>query len=135
MSSATIRAAIDGLLTTSQSSLISIAWEGVSYFPDQSTPYLGVRMSAMSRRPTGPGVNTVNEWSGKYQVSVWYPVGAGMQAVLTKVDELLAQFSRGTSVVTTDGLTVTFNTPTPTPAIQEGNWVHVPVILPWFAYE
>ena len=135
MSSETIRVAIDNYLSTAQSGLIDIAWEGNTYYPNQSTPYLAPRMAALVRRPMGVGSDAVNQWSGNYQISAWYAVGHGMAPILAKVDEILTLFKRGTSLTTTDGLTITFETPSPTPAIQDSKWLHMPILIKWFAYE
>ena len=137
MSTGGIRDAIDSYLNSSQSGLIDIAWEGMVYYPNQSTPYLAPRMAALTRRAAGFGADAVIQWQGNYQISVWYPVGHGIDPLLSQVDILLALFKRGTTVITADAspITVSFETPSPTPAIQDNNWLQMPMLIPWFAYE
>ena len=135
MSSESIRTAIDNYLNASLSSTIEIAWEGIAYYPDLQKPFISNRMSALVRTAVGVGASAMNRWNGTYQLSIWYPVGGGMQPSLSQTDAVIALFKRGTSLATADGLTVVFETPTPSPAIQDQNWLHTPVMIPWFAYE
>jgi len=135
MSIATIQAALDKYLNDNQGSDIAIAWEGTAYIPTQSVPFLAPQTAGLINSPTGPGKDSIVQIDGTYQISVWFPIGQGMQPVRQKSDEIVALFRRGTLLTTSDNKAVITEVPYQVMAIQEGNWIHVPVMVPWFVYD
>jgi hypothetical protein len=136
MTLAAIQTAFDAELLDYQAhNPIEVAWENTVYNPVEGVAYLATRMSARVQTVRGTGANGTVEWSGTYQISVFGPIGEGMWNVATMADGLRLFFRRGTTLLTVDGLSVLLDTPTVPPAIEQPNWVMLPVLVNWFCYE
>lgn len=137
MSLSTITDAIAVYLNTNLSTAdqANCAWPNTNYTPDPLTAWLSTQMTAVTRASTGPGTNAVIQWDGRYQVNLFSPLSTGLLTVESRVDAILALFPRGTSLTTSDGHVVRFETPTAMPTQVEVQWVHGIAVLPWFSHE
>lgn len=113
----------------------NLALEGVRHEIVGMTPYVSTRMSGLDRIAVGAGQDGALRWTGIYQINVHYPTGAGLVPVLTKVSEIMAAFRRGTTITTSDNLSIRCEAPKTAPRIEVAPWLTAPVMVPWFCYE
>lgn len=133
MSADSIQKAWDTALLAFQST--NVALEGTRYEMVGMTPYLSSRMSGLDRIGVGAGRDGALRWTGIYQINVHYPTGAGLVPILTKVNAVMAAFRRGTTLTTSDNLSILCEAPRTAPRIEVAPWLTAPVMVPWFCYE
>lgn len=133
MSLSSIQKAFDDYLSLFQTE--DVAWEGTFYAPQIGRPYLAPRMQGRDRNPAGFGADALIRYDGVYQIGVFFPIGEGLERLNVAVDQLMAHFRRGTSLTTADGFVIRIEVPSPPPALQQPDWIMVPVQIRWFCYE
>ncbi len=136
MSLRTILAALNAqLITLPGFNDAQCAWPGKPFASTTGVAYLAPKITALVRkRLGGSGQYGTREISGTYQVSTFQPVvvGAAEDAAMGVADSILALFEGGTTLTTTDSWMIRMDTPTAMPSIIDGQWVHIPVLCPWF---
>jgi hypothetical protein len=112
-----------------------IAWPERTFVPTKGRPYLRPEMAARLRRPMGVGADTVQEWTGTYQVSVMVPRDTGTRLQNEIASALLHAYPRGHSVTTPQGILVIIVSTTVPAAVPYADWINLPVQIAWFAHE
>lgn len=136
MSAASIQAALDAYLQTLPGiDLTQVAWPNVSFSSTTGVPYLAPKISALTQVNLGPGNHDVVQWKGTYQISCLQPANDGTANLLATVDAVRAIYKRGTTMVTTDGLSVIVELARTIPYQQDGEWLHAPVLVDFFSFE
>lgn len=133
MSAESIQKAFDDALIVVQPA--NLALEGVVHEIEGMTPYLSSRMSGLDRIAVGAGQDGALRWTGIYQINVHFPTGEGLTPVLTKVSAILTAFRRGTTLTTSDSLSIRCEAPKTAPRVEVAPWLTAPVMVPWFCYE
>ena len=103
--------------------------------PTKGRPYLLPRMAARSRRPMGVGADSVQEWTGIYQVGVIVPRDQGTRLENEIASSVLKAYRRGLTVETLQGIFVIVTASSAPPSQPFGDWVQLPVQINWFAHE
>lgn len=101
--------------------------------PPSSGGYLQVNHlpATTQRRGIEPGAS--NWHTGLFQVSVFWPAGQGLVKPMEVAGEIIAGFKHGTSI-TREGQVIRIDEPPYiNPAVQEGDWVSIPVRVPYWA--
>jgi hypothetical protein len=114
------------------SPVVPIAWQNKSFTPSGAylRPWLlPVRTDALTVSVLGS-----NDYAGLYQVDVFWPSGSGLTDPMERASAIAAHFKRGTRI-SREGITVRIDDPPwPGPALQEPNWIQVPVSVPYRAF-
>lgn len=76
------------------------------------------------------GTGTMRRFKGIYQVSVYAPFNKGDGALLATVDALCAHFDRLN--LTRNGITLSTETPVPSPALIDGQWIYTPISVRFY---
>lgn len=124
-------AAMPGGLPSAQT-----AHDGVAFDPSQlaaGTPWQKTTLLPADTEAAGVGVDARNRHDGVYQISLFYPSGKGLGAVLAQADAIASWFKRGTSLdknTTSIEVTAVLRGP----AIPDAEWVMVPVSIQYFAH-
>jgi Bacteriophage related domain of unknown function len=143
LSQASIFAAIDVQLATLSFPAANIAFLNVTYKPQTNVPYVTSTMAALSRpaitlgrdkRISGGG-GYMAEWKGIYAVTAVWPEDGGIDGCSQMMDNILSLFRRGTTLISSDGLQVVFDTPEPMPIRVQNAWARGPVHCPWYCFE
>lgn len=125
------RAALDSQLAAYQAT--NVAWENTKFEPQEGVGYLRAFLLPAEPEQATIGVNGLDRVTGIYQIDVCEPKDGGNGALLRKVDAILAQFARGTSV-TSNGVTLTIQRSWPGPAIARDSFYVIPVSVSWYSY-
>lgn len=125
------RAALDTQLSAYQNT--NVAWENTTFEPEEGVGYLRSFLLPAEPAAATIGVSGLDRVAGIYQVDVCEPKDGGNGALLRKVDEVIAQFARGSSV-TSNGVTLTILRSWPGPAIARDSFYVVPVSVSWYTY-
>ncbi|MEI6207297.1 MAG: phage tail terminator-like protein [Desulfuromonadales bacterium] len=112
--------------------LPNVAWENVPFTPATGAPYLQPVLLPGEPTQAEIGVNGLNRHTGIYQISVFAPTGTGISALNTLVGNLCDHFKRGTTLYYAPVL-VNIKKAYPGPAMQETDWVHVPITVQYTA--
>ncbi len=127
MSDLAVRRALETRLLT-MTPAISTAFENVAFTPTQGTPYQRANMlpAAPDNTMLGP-----REWMeiGIFQVTLFYPQGAGSAEAQTRAEAVRAQFKRGTTVSHGGLATVITHTPAKAAAYSADGWYVVPISI------
>ena len=125
------RAALDTQLSAYQSG--NVAWENTVFEPQEGVGYLRPFLLPAEPVQATLGPNGLDRVAGIYQIDVCEPKDAGNGALLRKVDAVLAQFARGSSV-TSNGVTLTILRSWPGPAIARDSFYVIPISVSWYTY-
>lgn len=125
------RAALDSQLAAYQAT--NVAWENTKFEPKEGEGYLRAFMLPAEPEQATIGASGLDRVAGIYQIDVCEPKDGGNGALLRKVDAILAQFARGTSV-TSNGVTLTIQRSWPGPAIARDSFYVIPVSVSWYTY-
>lgn len=112
--------------------VVPIAWPNLPTIPNGAylRPWLLPEPTeALTLSAAGP-----NDYKGIYQVSVFWPVGAGTTAVLETASAIAAHFKRGTSITRESIRTWVDAPPYLGPMIQEPDIFQLPVSVPYRAF-
>ena len=124
MSWTAARAALDGRMASLPSLGTSkIAWPNVP-LAAQTALYYAVNFLPATVQPELQGSD---HETGIYQVSIWAPAGGGIGAAITAAQAVADHFKRQTLSGISCGV------PTLAPPIQEPDWLHIPVSIPFTA--
>lgn len=115
--------------------LPDVAWEGTVYRPHPGRPYFATKTLARAQRMLGVGRESGIEHSGIYQISIFYPVGEGMENVAAAADAVADFFKPGTSIPVSAGGFLRVQVPRIPPAIDMPDWVMIPVQVNWFYHQ
>lgn len=127
MSVKSIRQALEVALNTwATANTTPIAWQNVPYKPSEGSVY--VRASLIPAETLNPTLgDAFNRKIGIFQLLIYAKEGNGNSASETLADSLLTYFARGESF-TAGSITVRIlESPSISPAINDGGWYIVPV--------
>lgn len=113
----------------------NIAWPDKTYVPTKGVPYLKPELAARARTPVGFGADSVQQWTGAYQVGVFVPRDTGTRLQNELASQVLAAFPRGLTMQTPQGIWMTVTRGTVPVSVPFGDWLNVPVTIEWFATE
>lgn len=125
------RAALDSRLSAYQAD--NVAWENARFEPAEGTGYLRPFLLPAEPRQATVGASGIDRVAGLYQIDVCEPKDGGLGPAMRKVDEVIAQFSRGLSL-TSNGVTLTIERSWPGPALARDSFYVVPVTVSWYSY-
>lgn len=123
------QAALDARLGTLASSP-PVAWENVSYEPQEGTTYIRPSNLPAGHAAIGMANTDGIRGTGIYQVDVFTPRNQGPGEGLTVAGNIAALFSRGLKLTSGD-TQVTVGVPTQDPAEPSGAWFRVAVLIPY----
>lgn len=130
MSLAAVRAALETRLAAMAPALAT-AWENADFAPTGAAPYQQVFL--MPAEPDNAVYGTNYQERGLLQVTLSYPLGAGVKDAVARAQLLRAQFQRGLSLVS-GGVTVTIErTPEISQGVVEDDRYRLPVRIRWYA--
>lgn len=116
-----IRALLDSRLALLSS---SVAWPGVVFTPPDGSIWYKPSLIT-SGVDSALGATGSTHPYGTYQVSVFAPAGSGAGALYAAADAVVAHFDR-------QGLSnVKCGVPTIGPLLEEADWLHLPVSVPF----
>ena len=98
-------------------------------------PYLDVQNAGRARSPLGFGQDSVEQWTGIYQVGVTVPRDTGDRDQEVMTQKVLAAFPRGTNLTTSAGNYLTIEYSTVPGPVAFGDWSVMPVLIHWFVTE
>jgi hypothetical protein len=119
-----IRIALEGKLAALGA--ILVAWPGVSFTPPSSGLWYKPAILPGTVE-AGMGVSADTHPMGDFQVSIFTVPGSGTSALHTAADALVAHFDRARLGSLQCGV------PEIGPLIQEPDWLHLPVTVPYLA--
>ncbi len=122
------QAALDSRLLAYQSS--DVAFPGEIYRPTKGTGYLEVAFLPVPVTLIALGAGSVQEHGGVYQITVWE---TGSASLLTKIDELRAHFTRGTTL-TFEELEVHIDEASVGETTEKLNDLSLPLSIHWRSY-
>lgn len=126
MTHAAIRAALESKLVALGMAPDAVAWPGVVYLP----PVGGVWYKPAILPGTvdyGLGVSASTHPKGDFQVSIFAASGLGLSALYAAADALVAHFDRALLGSLQCGV------PEIGPLLQEPDWLHLPVTIPYLS--
>lgn len=116
---------------------IPVAWPNVKFTPPTSGPNVyWLRATFLPANTFGLGVgdDSSNQHYGIFQVDVFYGQGSGDLAPVRIATDVIAWFTRGTTLIK-DGFTVKVpQPPRRATTIKDDPWVMVPVSVPYLAF-
>jgi hypothetical protein len=112
-----------------------IAWPNRVYAPKKGVPFFDVQMAGRARTPLGFGQDSVEQWTGIYQVGVMVPRDTGDRDQDILAAKVLAAFPRGLNLTTNNGNYLTIEYSTVPGPVAWGDWSLMPVQIHWFATE
>lgn len=112
-----------------------VAWPEKTYTPVKGTPYLKPEIAARLRTPLGFGADSVQEWTGTYQIGVFVSRDQGTRLQNQIASQLLRAFPRGLAMQTPQGVWLTIMRGTAPVPVSFGDWSNLPLQLDWFAHE
>jgi len=127
------RALTDALDIYASNASLSLAKQGIGFTPASGTPYLKVAFLPGSTEALDVA-GDVNEYLGTFQVSVFYPEGAGIVSAMETAASLAAAFGSGTAL-SHGGISFRILAPPHIgPALEEPGWVMLPVSIRYRAF-
>jgi hypothetical protein len=124
---ASIRAAFITHLQTF-TSLPPLAMENMEYKPVIGTAYLRPTLLPGEPFQAEMGPSGQNWHVGLFQISIMHPAKVGLSAPGLLRDNLINHFKRGTNL-TYGGITVRIKKAYSSPALQETDWLHIPISI------
>lgn len=109
---------------------MEMARPGVAFTPSPGTPHLRIAHLAAGSDMASLGVAGTQRDRGIYQVSVYFPAGQGLGALLGRAAAVADHFKR--LRLTEADVDVQCEVPQLGPVIPEADWVSVPVSVPFF---
>ena len=110
-----------------------IAWEGRGYSPKVAVAYTATKTLAR-RQALGMGPRVSHLWSGNYMLTVTHPTSDGKAPVLRRALAMLNGFPRAT-VLINGAARVVIESGDMQPAFSAGDWISIPVAIPFFCEE
>ena len=118
MSALSIKAAIETALGTINP-VISTAWENTVFTPVVNVPYQYVRFIGFI--PDTAEVTKSHRLCGYCQIELYYPLGVGSNAVMTRAELVKSRFKKGSAFLAGSVITTITNTPEILPGTNEGD--------------
>jgi hypothetical protein len=113
-----------------------IAWQNRTFVPTKGSSYLSVSMAARAHQPLGFGIDSVAQWVGTYQVSVFVPRDAGTREQATLAQRILAAFPRGLNLpLASGGSNLIVSDSSAGAPFVFNDWSNLPVQVSWFALD
>lgn len=129
-----IRDAIkDRIVANWVSPLPSLHWTNTVRNPSKS-PWVQPRIIFDSAEAISLGPSGHNRIRGDIDTNIFAPIGTGDDEVMTWVDTWRGIFARGL-LLPTATRAITFEVPEANDAIEDEEWLQVPVICPFYADE
>lgn len=127
MSVKSIRQALEVALNTwAIANNTVISWQNIPYKPTEGTSY--VRASLIPAETLNPTLgDSFNRKIGIFQLLVYVKEGIGNAAAETLADSLLNYFARGESFVANSITVRILESPSVSPALNDGGWYILPV--------
>lgn len=111
-----------------------IAYPNNVFTPQKGVSYLQVELAGRGRTPLGFGADSVQQWSGIYQISVYVGRDTGTREQDEIAQKVLNAFPRGLNLPTPNGganVIVEYSTAA-SPEVF-GDWSNLPIAIHWFA--
>lgn len=128
-----LRAALHAQLQT-LADIPAVAWPNRAFNPDITAIWLRPRLLMARSRAAGVGIDAMNYQQGIFQVSIFAPKDNGDGSVLALANSLIQLFKRGTLLSYGSVSTVMMLPGYIGPMLEEPDWFHLPVSLPFYAY-
>lgn len=128
---------IAGALGTRLSQLVlspavPISWPNLDFTPQGA--YLRPTLLPARTESMGVSFRAPNDHAGVYQVDVFWPVRENYLNAIECASKIIDHFKKGTKMVRS-GISVWVDGPPwQSPHLQEPNWFHVPVNIPFRAF-
>jgi hypothetical protein len=125
----------DALLTrlVAMSPVWPTQYENIEFDPTPETSWRRAVMIFDGPTPMGAGAETVEEWLGIMQVSLFVPRGESADPALVHAELIRAHFPRSLCL-TDDGFSVTITGCKIHTGMLEPQWYHLPLSIDWQAY-
>lgn len=131
MSLPLIRAALEKRLALLTPAL-STSYQNASFTPVVGTPYQAATL--LPAKPDNSVMGSTQYLAiGLFQISLFYPTGAGSAASEARAELLKAHFQRGLSFVESGVSVLVTHTPAIAQGMPDGDRWHVPVTVRWQA--
>lgn len=112
---------------------IDVAYPGRTYTPREDTPWIRPTLLWATTDAVDLSGDT-NNYSGIFQVDLFWPEQRGMVRVLERASAIVAHFQRPQKLFH-EGVRVEINLPPYlAPASQEPGWIQVPVSIPFRSF-
>lgn len=132
MSSKNIFAAMETHLA-GMAGVPDIAYVGTSYEPSPGTPYLDPVVVSATTEAVTSGPTGDDEYTGRYQINIYSPIGNGMGETMTIADAIESRFSRS-AMPSLNGTVVQIKSATTLRTTREGGWLITPVEIRYQSY-
>lgn len=133
---ATLYQNIRGALQTRLASVTgipTIAYEDRRYTPVPGTPFIEAILIPISGRPQTMGDDPLLLHEGTFQIACVYPAGKGTGKAEAMADTIKG-FFKVKDVLTLNGDSVRIRYSERVRALEEADWLRVPVSIGWYLY-
>jgi hypothetical protein len=115
----------------SRSPALPVAWAGIGFDPTEGQTYLAVQhMPNITESWTVSGDD--KRLRGLHQITVVYPKdGSGIVPAYDLAGEVVEHFKKGTNLVGHGFKVQISSAPWPAPHLTEGDWIRIPVTVPF----
>jgi hypothetical protein len=110
-----------------------VSLPGIKYSPRHGTPWLRLTIAPASTDASSIGIDGYNLTVGLIRLDLFYPNGKGLGDALAMADTLSAHFKRGTNLDAA-GLNIRIERVYTLEAVEEPDWMQVPVRVDYFVY-
>jgi Bacteriophage related domain of unknown function len=112
-----------------------VHWPATRFKPlENGAPWIQPRLVFNTAEQITLGLNGHNRIEGDLDVRIFAAIGAGEEPLLIKADALRDLFPRGT-VLSAGSRRIHFRTPSVRPAIEEEDFIQIPVFCPFWIDE
>ncbi|MFG1364657.1 DUF4128 domain-containing protein [Xanthobacter versatilis] len=108
-----------------------ISYPGMTFSPTVGVPYLAATHLPNTTGATGLAFDSDREFRGLFQVSVFWPARKGIIEPFDLAGTLAVHFASGTRILRHGRVVEVNRPPTVAPAIEQPDWVQVPVTIRW----
>lgn len=110
-----------------------IAWPNAEFSPTIGTKW--IRPTVIPGETLSPGVSadTSEDHQGLLQISLFYPAGSGALSAQRDASIILEHFAKDTQMLRVDVTVTISKAPWREAAIQETDWYHIPLRIPYRA--
>ncbi len=128
---------IEGALLDRVESLVwdaaQIAWPNDEFTPTIGTKFLRPTVIPGETLSPGASADSSEDHQGLLDVSLFYPAGSGALSPQRDASIILKHFKKDTSMLRSDVTVTVSKAPWREAAIQETDWYHVPLRIPYRA--
>jgi hypothetical protein len=104
-------------------------WENMGYEPKEGTPYARMSLPVNFVDP-GMGVDGLNQHRGIFEISLFYPLGAGVLPMRRKADAIAGILGRGSEHIF-GSAKVRVESISPGGLIYDKAWAQLPLNIKW----